>query len=177
MIKVLHYVSIMNRAGQETFLMNMYRKIDREKIQFGFLCTVDEEGDYDAEIKELGGEIYHFSLSAAGGAAGQIKNYKAVKHAFRKYTDEYDIIHIHNYHAFDMTLSAIAALRAGAKKVVVHSHNSSADYHMELHKVFRPIISHLPVTRLACTQDAGKWMYTTNDFQVISNGIDVEKFK
>ena len=71
MIKVLHYVSIMNRAGQETFLMNMYRKIDREKIQFGFLCTVDEEGDYDAEIKELGGEIYHFSLSAAGGAAGQ----------------------------------------------------------------------------------------------------------
>ena len=97
-------------------------------------------------------------MSAAGGAAGQIRNYKAVKHAFRKYTDEYDIIHIHNYHAFDMTLSAIAALRAGAKKVVVHSHNSSADYHMELHKVFRPIISHLPVTRLACTQDAGKWM-------------------
>ena len=70
MIKVLHYISIMNRAGQETFLMNMYRKIDREKIQFGFLCTVDEEGDYDAEIKELGVEIYHFSLSAAGGAAG-----------------------------------------------------------------------------------------------------------
>ena len=49
MIKVLHYVSIMNRAGQETFLMNMYRKIDRKKIQFGFLCTVDEEGDYDAK--------------------------------------------------------------------------------------------------------------------------------
>ena len=46
--------------------MNMYRKIDRKKIQFGFLCTVDEEGDYDAEIKELGGEIYHFSCLLLG---------------------------------------------------------------------------------------------------------------
>ena len=75
-----------------------------------------------------------------------------------------------------MTLSAIAALRAGAKKVVVHSHNSSADYHLELHKVFRPIISHLPVTRLACTQDAGKWMYTTNDFKYIERNR-CRKFK
>ena len=30
MLKVLHYVSRMDRAGQETFIMNLFRVIDRE---------------------------------------------------------------------------------------------------------------------------------------------------
>ena len=51
MLNVLHYVSRMDRAGQETFLMNLFRKIDREKIQFDFLCSEQAEGAYDPEIR------------------------------------------------------------------------------------------------------------------------------
>mgnify|MGYP003477957898 CR=1 FL=1 len=47
---VLHYVSKMDRAGQETFIMNLFRKIDREKIKFKFLCTDSSKGDFDDEI-------------------------------------------------------------------------------------------------------------------------------
>lgn len=57
MIKVLHLVGIMNRAVLETFIMNTYRVIDREKFSFDFLCMCDGEGDYDSKIASLGGII------------------------------------------------------------------------------------------------------------------------
>ena len=57
-IKVLHVFQQMSRGGAETMIMNIYRKIDREKIQFDFLCMSPQKGDYDEEIKKLGGNIY-----------------------------------------------------------------------------------------------------------------------
>ena len=47
MKKVLHYVSIMNRGGQETFIMNVFHAINREYVLFDFLCTINQPGDYD----------------------------------------------------------------------------------------------------------------------------------
>ena len=44
MIRILHSVSNMDRAGIETMLMNYYRHIDRSKIQFDFLCNKKKPG-------------------------------------------------------------------------------------------------------------------------------------
>ena len=59
MIRILHVVTDMNRGGLETMLMNYYRCIDREKIQFDFLTHRSYKADYDDEIEALGGKIYH----------------------------------------------------------------------------------------------------------------------
>ena len=58
MIRVLHSVSNMDRGGIETMLMNYYRHIDREKVQFDFIVNKKKPGDYDDEIRRLGGHIY-----------------------------------------------------------------------------------------------------------------------
>ena len=50
-------VNVMNRAGIETMLMNYYRNIDRNKVQFDFLTHRKEDGDYDEEIKSLEDKI------------------------------------------------------------------------------------------------------------------------
>lgn len=55
MIRVLQVVTYMGRGGLETMLMNYYRHIDRDKVQFDFLVHRDFEADYDKEILELGG--------------------------------------------------------------------------------------------------------------------------
>ena len=65
--RVLHVVPNMNVGGLETFIMNIYRNIDRDKIQFDFLehyiepSVYDEEGIngfsailYDGVLKRLG---------------------------------------------------------------------------------------------------------------------------
>ena len=57
-IRVLHVVTYMGRGGLETMIMNYYRNIDRNRVQFDFLVHRDFEADYDEEIKELGGKIY-----------------------------------------------------------------------------------------------------------------------
>lgn len=61
MIRVLHIVTYMGRGGLETMLMNYYRHIDRNKVQFDFLVHRDFEANYDQEILSMGGRIYHIS--------------------------------------------------------------------------------------------------------------------
>ena len=56
MIRVLHVVTYMGIGGLETMLMNYYRHIHREKIQFDFLVHRDFEAAYDREIMQLGGK-------------------------------------------------------------------------------------------------------------------------
>lgn len=57
-LRVLQVVTHMNRGGLETMLMNYYRSIDREKVQFDFLVHRNERGAYDDEIEALGGRIF-----------------------------------------------------------------------------------------------------------------------
>ena len=53
----------MDAGGMETFVMNVYRAVDRSQVQFDFLYHYDKPCFYDAEIEALGGQ--------ADGAAGQ----------------------------------------------------------------------------------------------------------
>ena len=57
-IRILHVVTYMGRGGLETMIMNYYRRMDREKVQFDFLTHRDFRADYDDEIEALGGRIY-----------------------------------------------------------------------------------------------------------------------
>ena len=59
-IRVLHVLSSMDYAGTETLLMNLYRNINRDTIQFDFAVCADHTGDYDHEIECLGGKIIHY---------------------------------------------------------------------------------------------------------------------
>lgn len=177
MIRVLHVVGIMNRAGLETFIMNMYRCIDKEKYSFDFLCLMDQKGDYDNEIYELGGEIFYAPLKANGGVRRHFYNYALLKREFKKYVGKYDIVHIHNYHAFDSYLYAKSALSAGFKKTIVHSHSTNAEFHKWLHYCFRYLLDRLPIVKLACSQKAGEWLFGDKNIKVISNGIDTKRYE
>ena len=57
-IRVLHVIGIMNRGGAETMIMNLYRHIDRSKVQFDFVENSSEPAIFDEEIISLGGRIY-----------------------------------------------------------------------------------------------------------------------
>ena len=52
-IRVLQVVGNMDAGGLETMIMNWYRKIDRDKVQFDFLVHNSKQGFYEEEIKSL----------------------------------------------------------------------------------------------------------------------------
>src|SRR5690625_4929237 len=71
--RILHIFGTLNRGGAETLVMNIYRNIDRSKIQFDFVVHHEEEGAYEEEVRKLGGNIY------------RVPNYKGTNHfAYKK---------------------------------------------------------------------------------------------
>ena len=173
MIRVLHIVTIMNRGGLETFIMNVYRKIDRSKIQFDFLVHRDEEGAYDKEIFSLGGRIFHVRAFNPIN----LKYYIQLYHVLKTLRNEVSVIHSHLDTTSAMPL--FLAKCAGYDRRVAHSHSSSVDrdwkYFIRL--VLAYPIRFLATDRFSCGIDAGKFIFgRKSKFQVINNGIDVKEF-
>ena len=46
-------------GGIQTTLINILKKIDKEKVVFDFLVETNPNGDYAEEIKKAGGKIYY----------------------------------------------------------------------------------------------------------------------
>ena len=57
MKRLLCILSSMNAGGAETFLMKIYRNIDRSKCQFDFCINETNTCFYEDEILSLGGKI------------------------------------------------------------------------------------------------------------------------
>lgn len=175
MKRILHVVSKMDRAGQETLIMNLYRCIDRTKVQFDFLCTNPDKGDYDDEIDFLGGVIHILPPQKK-----RIKYFDYILSVFNtaNYLRQlnYNTIHLHNYHAFSSLIWVTAAKLASIDNIIVHCHNTNAPRPL-LHKVCRPILSLFHINRFACSSDASRWMFGKKESKIILNGIDPQKFE
>ena len=57
-IRVLCVFSSLDRGGEETMCMNLYRAINREKVQFDFVKHTTKKCEFEDEIHKLGGKIY-----------------------------------------------------------------------------------------------------------------------
>jgi len=178
-IRVLHVVGKMHRAGLETFIMNLYRNIDRTKIQFDFLTHYEEEGDYDQEIYALGGKIHRFSVMEDKNLISYLKELNV----FFKKHKEYKIVHGH-WATLGM-FYFFAAKRNGVRYRIAHAHNDRMPPGMRgefINFLIKPI-KYLANNYFACSQPAIKWLYgkkskvvRKNQVKIVNNAIDSEKF-
>lgn len=170
-VRVLHVVTDMRRGGLETMLMNYYRKIDRNKVQFDFLEHRQEESDYDREIKKMGGKIHRiprlnpFSI-----------HYKSELYEFFKDHPEYQIVHVHQDCLSSIILKA--AQKCGVKVRIAHSHSSNQDKNLKylLKLYYMKKIPQYATQLFACSEEAGKWMFCGADFDVLNNAIDAKRY-
>lgn len=171
MIRILHVVTHMNRGGLETMIMNYYRNINREKVQFDFLVHRSYKADYDEEIERLGGRIYRISMLNPFSAA-----YRRELDTFFKLHPEYSIIHVHQ----DCMSSVIlkAAKNNHVKVRIAHSHSSSQDKNMKyfIKMLYRRQIPKYATDLMACGNKAGKWMFSGADFHILNNAIDSKQY-
>ena len=172
MIRILQCVNDMHRAGLETMLMNYYRHIDREKIQFDFLTHRPERSDYDDEIESLGGKVYYAPRLYP-------QNYPAyfayMKNFFTEHT-EYKLMHSHIDSMSYLPL--LAGKKAGIPVRIAHSHNTSIDKDFKyiLKQFFRFRITSVANVFLACGEEAGRYLFGNRPFKVIPNAVEAEKF-
>lgn len=172
MVRVLNIIGSMQRGGAETFLMNIYRNIDREKVQFDFLLYSDQGiNSYIQEIKEMGGIIYTLPPKSKNFIGGLFMIRNLVK------KEKYHIVWRHTNTPFK-AIDLIMARLGGADHLILHSHNSNVDFTNKILGVLlRPVFIPWITERFACGQEAGKWMYGKRSFRIIANGVDVQKYK
>lgn len=171
MVRVLHIFHEMANGGIENFVMNYYRFIDREKVQFDFLTSVDEPGYFDEEIKSLGGRIYH-----AFPKKNPIKNYQSIASIVKE--QKFSIVHRHTGSAI-ANFDLLAAKHGGASTLIAHSHATQAGRKW-LHYLARSLCK-VDAVEYACSEDAGKWLFGEKDYeagkvQIIKNAIDAKRF-
>lgn len=173
-VRVLQVVTIMNRAGLETMLMNYYRHIDRTKVQFDFLVHRAEKGHYDDEILSLGGKIHRFDPITLRSMVGYSKKMKN----FLQEHPEYSVVHSHIDALSVFPLSG--AKRAGVAKRIAHSHNSNFDKDAKIviRYALKSFIRFYATDIMGCSKAAIRFMFgrRVKDYTVINNAIDVDKF-
>ncbi|MEQ2525810.1 glycosyltransferase family 1 protein [Robertmurraya yapensis] len=172
-LRVLHAVVNMNRGGAETLIMNLYRNIDRTKVQFDFLTC--KEGEFDDEIKKLGGRIHRIPYVSE---VGHFKYVKALKQFFEK-NNQYRIIHSHMDKMSGLILRTAKKSRIPIR--ISHSHNTESEGGVatKFYKWLAGRAIHSSATNFfACSEDAAKWLFANNygSTTILKNGIDVEKF-
>lgn len=172
MIRILHIVGSVERAGIETFLMNLYRCINREEFQFDFMIyNTPTAGSYRDEIEAMGGRIYQVTPKEKGLVA----NYNAVRDIVRD--NDYKIVWRHCEDAARGT-DLIAAKAGGATVRLLHAHSTnSTGLSRILHYPLRFIVNAYATGRLACGKRAGRWMFGHRPYELVYNGIDTESFK
>lgn len=174
MIRILHVIPNMQMGGLETFIMNLYRHINRDEVQFDFLTHYKQDFFYDDEITSLGGKIYHLSVRNDNN----IVKYVYDLNRFFKQHQEYKIIHGH--------MESLGFFYLGvAKKNLVpvriaHAHNSATESTLKgrMKNVLRQGYSTFATDLFACSEIAGNYMFGCDrNYKIIHNAIDINKFE
>lgn len=177
MLRVLHSVSNMDRAGIETMLMNYYRHIDRTKIQFDFLCNKTKEGAYDDEIRSMGGHIYY----SPGLNPLKFFEYKNFMLNLFKKNPDIKIMHSHNGELAYQSL--YGAYKYGIKTRICHAHNTRMEPNLKkpLKLLYKTQLKKVANYYWGCGREAIKFYFgdkiiNEKQYMILHNAIDVEKF-
>ena len=176
MLRVLHSVSNMARAGIETMLMNYYRQIDRSQIQFDFLANKPMPGEYDEEIRGMGGQVF----VSPGLNPLHYPRYKRFMADLLRGNPDIGIVHAHNeamgYYALQ------SAKEAGIRVRIAHAHNTQIirDYKYPLKLICKQLLPGAATDYWSCGRDAGIYYYGEKLWKasgfILHNAIDVSKF-
>ena len=176
MIRVLHMIASLDVGGSQTMMMNIYRKIDREKIQFDFVIDRPAETYFAGEIRELGGRVY--TLPAFRGTnAGEIR--RDWNNFFYTHP-EYHILHSHVRSYASLYLPVA---RAHGVKTIIHSHSTSTGGGVKgaVKAVMQLPLRHQADVLMACSLDAGEWLYgkracRSERFMLLPNAVDTRLY-
>jgi glycosyltransferase involved in cell wall biosynthesis len=173
-IRVLHVLGNLNQGGAESRIMDIYRAIDKSKVQFDFAIHTEQDCFFSKEVLELGGRYYIFPRFDG-------KNYFEYRRAWKDFFNvhkEYDIIHGH------MTSTAFIYLKIAklnnVKIRIAHARSAGKvsllrKYLSKLSKINATNL--LAVSKLAAISEFGKQALSKGEISIIPNAIDAEKYK
>ncbi len=167
-----------NPGGVESFLINYYRHLDKNNIQFDFLNNSHITMAYEKEILALGGRTFYITARSQNR-----KEYKRqLEDLFKKHASDWSAIWVNVCSLANIDYLKVAK-KYGIEKRIVHSHNSqNMDSALRglLHKWNKLRIKEYATDFWACSVDAAHWFYRDDlmkKVQVIHNAIDLKRLE
>ncbi len=175
--RILHVVTnLAIGSGVMSVLMNYYRNINLDKIQFDFLYFIEKDFNYKDEILRLGGKVYFIEKPS-------MRTYHKYRNFFKEKASSYNVIHLHA--AFLNSIILPLAKKNGIRHLITHAH--ATQYSDKKISTLRNKLLCLPINRIAnwhfaCSIAAGEFLYgkqflNNESSVVINNAIDCKKFK
>ena len=178
-IRVLQVIGTMNYGGAETLLMELYRYIDRTKVQFDFWVYNygDHQGAYDAEILNLGGFIFYAKKRLYREPLAYRREIQSFCHVHHRYK----IIHSH----LNMRGGFVLPVFKKAWNCITIAHSHTAFPYLDIknkcvNNLGRWLLKGNTDYFFGCSEDALKTICEStskdNNCFVLRNAIDVDKF-
>lgn len=189
LIRILNVVGRMDRGGIETLIMNVYRHIDRSKVQFDFLAHYGKtNADYNEEILNLGGKIYEMPVIKTAKKVYPWKLFAyidALKKFFANHP-EYHIVHGHMTNTAAIYMP-IAKRYGHATTCIAHSHLAHTQKGQSKiaywgTNLLKRNIRKYATDYFSCSESAAHWLFEQEDIdsgkvKIIRNGIDSALFE
>ena len=182
-LRVLEISHGLAPGGIESFLINVFENIDKDKIEMSFAVACEGKQFYEDKVINEGAKVYH--TSDLNGIKNIVKHFFRLIKLLRK-EGPFDVVHT-NIDFFN-GINLLAAFIVGVPVRISHSHNTNSAHARSVgatlpiriyRKVMRIIINTLSTRRLGCSKAANLYMYgeKAKDTVVINNGVDFNKFK
>ncbi|MBQ3013808.1 MAG: glycosyltransferase, partial [Clostridia bacterium] len=157
-------------------VMNLYRNMDREQIQFDFIVHNEAHQDYTDEVLALGGKIYHFPKFRGYNRGEMTRKWDAF---FREHP-EYKILHSHvrSYASLYLPIA-----KKHGVKTIIHSHSTSNGSGLSsvVKRILQSSLKKKADYLFACSEESGKWLFGKKairgeNYRMIPNAVDTSKF-
>lgn len=176
MIRVIQYIGSMKIGGSQSMIMDLYRNIDREIIQFDFVIHADGITPLAIEAQKMGAIIYECPRYCGKTA----RSYSKWWNDFFKQHPEYKIVHSHVRSTASIVLNI--AKKHGCK-TIAHSHSTSSGGGINaiVKNLFQYQIRFIADYFIGCSQEAGEWLFgkrvcISNRYFIVRNAIDSKKY-
>lgn len=174
-IRVLQVFAALDSGGVANFVMNTYRRMDREKIQYDFALTSGQKSLMDDEAAALGARLFYFDTdkSIAQNLQSVLKN-----------DGPFEAVHSHVFFYSGVVLSV--AKHCGVPVRIAHAHNahtgeSSSPVRKAYEALMRGLIKANATVLLGCSEKACRYVFgnacmSDSRTAVMPDGIDCERF-
>lgn len=170
-----------NNGGIESVIMNVYRNIDKSKVQFDFILLHDaEKMAYEDEVIAMGARVFRIMYAQRES----LKLAKKTLLDFFKEHREIKGVYLHTNYPYAFPLKV--AKQAGVPIRIIHAHNSVKLFEnlSGMEKIKRSLLDTIiyrqvkkyPNCYLSCSDLAAKSTFKTDKYIWIKNGIEINKF-
>lgn len=175
--KILMVTGSLQIGGMENVTMNIARYVDKGQFQINFVVYGNKIGEFEDEVKQLGGEVYHISFPREGA-----RKYCRALEKIMKDTGPYDVVHSHNLFPSGLVMKVAHKVQVPVR--IAHAHTNRDDSNLNpirrmYQNYMRKLMWKYATQLFACSQKAGNYLFQSkfseNGF-VMNNGVDTENF-